>query len=58
MTKRLFSFNIDEELINQVDNTISNSKSRYKDRTQFIILAIQEKLKKEVDKNGNNTNEP
>ena len=38
---------MDEELIEQVDEKIKNSKDKYKDRTHFIILAIREKVNKE-----------
>lgn len=45
--KKLTNFYIDEELINNVDDIISKSNNKYKDRTQFIVLAIQEKINNE-----------
>lgn len=39
---------MEEELIEQIDKVIENSNNRYKDRTQFVIIAIQDKIKKEV----------
>ena len=43
--KKLVNFWIEEELIKQIDETVANSRNVYSNRTQFIILAIQEKIK-------------
>ena len=45
---KLYSFNMKEGLIDQVDKVIESSNNRYKDRTQFVIIAIQELIKKET----------
>lgn len=47
MKLKQYAFNCDSELIKRIDTMIGKSKYRYKDRTQFIILAIEEKLNKE-----------
>jgi len=47
---KLYNFNFEEELIKQIDKAVSKSNNQYRDRTHFIILAIQEKLKKEIKK--------
>lgn len=47
MAQKLFNFNCGEELIKKIDGIVDDSKNKYKDRTQFLILAIQEKLVKE-----------
>lgn len=51
---KLYNFNMEEELIQQMDNVIVNSNSKYKDRTQFIIIAIQNQIKNENDTNNQN----
>jgi len=51
--KKLFNFNLEETLIKEVDKIISKSKNKYKDRTQFVILAIQQKLEKEENAKNN-----
>ena len=47
MAKKLINFWCDIELIKKIDLTVLSSKEKYKDRTHFLILAIQEKLEKE-----------
>ena len=49
---KLYNFNCDEKLIEQVDKIVLNSKLKYRDRTQFIILAMQKLIAEE--KNANN----
>ena len=46
--RRLFNFNFEEELFVEVDKVIADSKGKFRDRTQFVWLAIQEKLHKEI----------
>lgn len=53
MVKTLYNFNMDKELIDKVDEVIAKSNNKYKDRTQFVILAIQDLIKKEVSEDGN-----
>ncbi len=45
MGKTLINFYIDEELKKEIDKCVSKSNNKYKDRTHFMILAIQEKLR-------------
>ena len=45
---KLINFNCDENLIDEVDKIVENSNSKYKDRTQFMILAIQKSIKEEL----------
>ena len=45
---KLHNFNSDEELISQVDVAIANSKNKFKDRTHFVVLALQEKIEREI----------
>ena len=47
MTTKLFNFRCEEKLIKEIDTLVKKSNSKYKDRTQFTILAIKEKLSKE-----------
>jgi len=47
MGLKQYAFNSEEQLIEEIDTVVKDSKSKYKDRTQFIILAIQEKLERE-----------
>lgn len=44
MSKTLINFYIEDELKDKIDEFVSKSNNKYKDRTQFMILAIQEKL--------------
>lgn len=45
---KLYNFNLDEEIISQVDVAIANSKNKFKDRTHFVVLALQEKIEREI----------
>ena len=47
MKLKQYAFNCDSDLIKRINTIISKHKYKYKDRTQFIILAIEEKLNKE-----------
>ena len=50
MALKQYAFNCDPNLIKNIDtfiSKISKTRSKYKDRTQFIILAIEEKLSHE-----------
>jgi len=48
--KRLFNFQCDEELIKLIEEVIDRSNNQYKDKTHFIILALQEKIEREKTK--------
>ena len=47
MTIKQYAFNCDEKLIQEVDKIVSTSNLKYRDRSQFIILAIQKLIKEE-----------
>lgn len=47
MKLKQYAFNCDPDIIKKIDSFISKNRSKYKDRTQFIILAIEEKLTQE-----------
>lgn len=45
--KMFVGFNVEHSFINNIDEFISKHSSKYLNRTQFIILAMEEKLRKE-----------
>ena len=50
MAIKQYAFNCEESFINKLDNFIKN-KIKYKDRTQFILMAIEEKMDRKNAKN-------
>ena len=47
MVIKQYAFNCDEKTIKNIDNIIEVSNLKYRDRSQFIILAIQKLIKEE-----------
>ena len=45
--KSLINFMCDDELISTIDEFIKLSNNKYKDRTQFIIISMQDLLARE-----------
>jgi metal-responsive CopG/Arc/MetJ family transcriptional regulator len=48
--KKLVNFYLEEELIKKIDMVIEASENQYKDRTQFITIALQNAVLKEFKK--------
>ena len=48
MVKITYNFSLDEDLIQQLDAVIANSKNKYQSRTHFLVLALQEKIEREI----------
>ncbi|MBI5803377.1 hypothetical protein HY448_01690 [Candidatus Pacearchaeota archaeon] len=47
MVIKQYAFNCNEKLIQDIDKIVSVSNLKYRDRSQFIILAIQKLIKEE-----------
>ena len=50
--KKLVNLLIEEEKIKEINEFIKNSNHKYKDRTHFITLLIQEEMKNEHKSNN------
>ena len=46
---KVYNFNFEEELIAKVDNVIKKSNNKFRHRTHFVILAMQDMIKREGD---------
>jgi len=51
MKTKQYAFNSDPDFIDKLDNFISLNQRKYRNRTQFILQAVEEKMDREVNKN-------
>ena len=47
MAIKQFAFNAEKSFIRKVDDFVKKNNNKYKDRTQLIILALEDKIKNE-----------